>query len=332
VAVLAVAGGLAAPATGSAAPVRIASGELDALVVHENIAYAVVEQDRQVRPLALVRTSGRSAGRATRFGDRGAEFADLAVGDEGVVVSWGRAASGGELWFAGPVADLERFDYFGQGTGPGRLALDGRRRLLAGPDQAGDAVLVGVEGGAPPVRLRLTANGPHERHYPQDIAMLGGTPLVLDQGQRRSRSALYVHGARAPRRPVVSVRGVQGLPGTIAVTGSTIRVAFMRGGSAYLASAAADPDARWRVRRLGGPGGGEGAPAVTPAGQVLYAQGGFGGQDVYLHAGSRARRLTATAQREDDVALAAGGARLFGGWTRIDRRTRRTDALVQRLR
>ncbi len=322
-----------APAAHAAAPVRVGPGPLSALAAQGSTAYAVIERDDDARPLGLVRTTGRRAGATVAFGGPGAEFPDLAAGPDGVVVAWGRRISAGQEWLTAPAGALGDALVVGVGTGPARLALAGERRLVAGPDAVGDAVLASRAPGAEAEMQQLSATGPYQRHLPLVAATVGGSPLVLDSAQEPGRSSLRVLGDRAPLAPVARVNRLQTFRGTLAVSGSTLRVAYMLGGRAYLATAAADPGARWRVRRLAGPGAGAGTAAVVPGGAVLYTQRGSGGHDLYLATGSRSRRLARTATDEEEVHLAAGAGRaLFAGWTRRDRRAKRTDAIVQRVR
>jgi hypothetical protein len=169
---------------------------------------------------------------------------------------------------------------------------------------------------------------------PLDIAVgPDDQPLVLDLTQTRRRTELRVEGTGAPSRALVSDRGVHHTRGSIAVSGRTIRVAYLHKGQAHLATASATRGARWRVRRLPGPGGGVGTAAVTDAGQVLYAQAGAGRSDVYFWDGRRSRRITSTTTDERDVMLArARNGRVYAGWTQVSLRTDREDAMIQRVR
>jgi hypothetical protein len=317
-----------APRAGAAqggGPVVLGAGSLGALTARGNTAYAVLEP-AEFR-ITLVRSNGRTATRAVRFGGTRAEFPDIAAGPGGIVAAWGGRASGGQQWFAASTERLRRDQHLGFATAPPKVAVSGSDWLFAGTDFKGDITLVRSGQGDNASHQALTSSGPFERHRALDLDVHEGNPLVLDLVQTRSTSVLQVVGG--PTAPVVRRGRLETIEGTLAVDGDTVRVAYIRGGRAYLATADIADGARWRTRRLGGPGRGAGQAAVVAGGQVLYTQRGRGGQDVYYFDGRRVRRLTNTTAGEEEPMLAADGNRVFAAWTEGGRRTR---AILRRLR
>jgi hypothetical protein len=142
-------------------------------------------------------------------------------------------------------------------------------------------------------------------------------------------------GEDVPRAPVLTIRERVDLEGSIAADADRIYVAFRRGAVAYLAIAARRPGARWSIRRLPGPGGGNGAPAVARSGGYTFVAYGQGARrrDIYLaRIGASSTRLThLTSHRRDDtrpqIAPAPGG-QVFVGWTRERRGARTGIALL----
>ena len=334
VSMAAVAAALTVPAAADGAT-RLGGGPLHALSADETTAVAVVESGQYDKPLRLVRSTGGRARSPVDFGDVGAEMVDLAYDPDGMVVTWGRPLSTGERWHLAPITDLAGYREVGQGAGHARVAIAGDTRWLTGPDRFSDAGLIAVTAdlnGQP--ATKLSENGPYTAHMPLDIAIgPDDEPMVLDLTQTRARTELRVEGTSAPTRALVSDRGVHHSRGTIAVTGRTIRVAYLHKGRAHLATASTSRGARWRVRALPGPGGGVGMAAVTDAGEVLYAQSGAGGSDVYFWDGRRSRRITSTSTDEQDVMLArASNGRVYAGWTQVSLRTDRENAMIQRVR
>jgi hypothetical protein len=275
---------LAVPAAAEAAPVAIGNGPLLALAVHDGVGYAVIERDSASKPLALVRSSGRGAGRAMPFGAPGAEYVDVAAGPGGVEVAWSRPVSSAFEYFVAPAGDPADVSVKGLGTGPPQL--DGG--LLAHPDPAGD-VAVGDE--------RLTTDAPEHRHLPLDAA----DGLILDLDQQRTSTQLRLLGPDAPARPILSVGRLADVEATLAVAQGRAYVAYAIDGRAFLASASGDG---WSTRRIAS--GISGRPAVARAGgqtHVAYARNGA----VYL-GGTRLGP-------GGSPLLAADGTRLLAGWT-----------------
>ena len=159
---------------------------------------------------------------------------------------------------------------------------------------------------------------------------------MLDLAQRRLASTLRVLGPDAPAAPVLVSGDREDLEGSLAVDAGRLYVGFLRHARAYLAGARLAPDAPWSVRRLPGPGGGEGAPAVARSGgrtYVAYAQGSRR-RDVYLaRIDDRTRVTHLTADPRDDtrpMIAPAGDGRVFVGWTRERRGAKTGTALLVR--
>jgi hypothetical protein len=281
---------LAAPA-GAATPVSVGSGPggLLALGARDGVAYAVLGNASTAKPFVLVRSPGAPR---VAFGQPGAANPDVDAGAAGVFVTWTRPISSAfELNLAGP-DDLAHPQAVADGTGPPQVDAQGSAPQLAYTDEAGD-VVYGTR--------TLTADAPDHRHLPLDAA----DGLVLDLDQRRGGTRLRVLGDGAPTQPIVSLRGVEGLEGSLAADAGHAYVAFSRNGRVFLATAARSPQARWSVRMLAAGTAGRPAIARTPAHTyVAYARGGAVRLDGRtLGPGSR-------------PLLAADGSRVVIGWTR----------------
>ncbi len=214
----------------------------------------------------------------------------------------------------------------GKGTGPAQLANIDGRPLLAYPDRLGNAA---TSEGA------LTADAPDVRHLPLDLAG-DTTPLVLDLAQTRRTSLVRVLGADAPRAPVLSLARREDVEGTLVVDDGTLYVGLLRGARAFLYSAPLRPDARWSVRRLPGPGGGAGAPAVARVDGTTYVAYGQGARrrDIYLAKVGNTTRVThLTDDPLDDsrplIATTDQGD-VYVGWTRERRGAETGTALLMK--
>jgi hypothetical protein len=287
---------LAVPAPArAAAPIAVGHGPggLLALAAQDGTAYAVIGRAGAARPLALVRSTGRSAGRAVPFGIAGAENVDAAAGPDGVQVAWSRVVSSAFELSVTPARDPLRSTVVGRGTGPPQLDA-GEPTALAYPDQVGDAVL-GLQ--------TLTADAPVHRHVPLDAE----AGLVLDLDQQRGETQLRLLGPGAPARPAVTVPRLTDLDASLAVVAGRVYVAFAISGRAFLARAPLQSCASWRLERVAT--GVTGRPAVARhAGRtyVAYAKRGT----IYLQ-GTRIGK-------GNRPYLAAGGRVLFAGWTHRD--------------
>ena len=181
----------------------------------------------------------------------------------------------------------------------------------------------------------LTSDGLEHRHLPLDVAAVDGTPLILDMAQGADASTLRVLGEDVPEAPVLTIGERADLEGSIAADAERIYVGFLRGAVAYLAIAERRPGARWSIRRLPGPGGGEGAPAVARSGGYTFVAYGQGARrrDIYLaRIGASSTRLThLTSHPRDDtrpqIAPAEDG-QVFVGWTRERRGAETGTALL----
>jgi len=334
----------------SAAPAQAAvslggrPGGLEALAVSGAAAYGVVDSGDANAPFALVRSDGASAGTPLSFGERGAEFPDLAGGPgDSLVASWGRPLSNGDGYVVAgaptaPGAAFGAVQPLANGTGPGRLALDATGTpVLAFPDGDGNTTL--VRGG---VGERLTATAPEERHLPLDVAVgADGGAFVLELVQTRTRSELRLLGPGAPAAPVASIGALREIRASVAIDGRRAYVAFGLDGRARLAIAALEPGAAWWSRRLPGRGGASGAPAVLrSAGStfVAYTQRQLHGRgDVFLAsegpAALRVRRLTRTrADERVPFAAAGAGGELYVGWSRGRALHGPASAVLERVR
>jgi hypothetical protein len=335
--------GVAAPAH-AAVSLGGTPGGLEALAVSGGAAYAIVDSADASAPFALVRSDGASAGAPRRFGERDAEFPDLASGPgESLVASWGQSLSNGDRYVVAgaptvPGAAFGAAQPLANGTGPGRLALDAAGTpVLALPDGDGNTTLVRAG-----VAERLTATAPEERHLPLDVAVgADGGAFVLELVQTRTRSELRLLGPGAPAAPVVSIGALRDMRATLAVDGGRAYVAFALDGRARLAIAALDPGAAWWNRRLPGRGGASGAPAVLRSGGstlVAYTQRQRHGRgDVFLATEGpdpvRVRRLTRThADEREPYAAAGAGGQLYVGWSRGRALHGPAKAVLQRLR
>ncbi len=174
----------------------------------------------------------------------------------------------------------------------------------------------------------LTSDGLEHRHLPLDVAAVDGEPLILDMAQGADASTLRVLGEDAPDGAGAHGFGERAdLEGSIAADADRIYVGFLRGAVAYLATAERRPGARWSIRRLPGPGGGEGAPAVARSGGYTFVAYGQGARrrDIYLaRIGASSTRLThLTSHPRDDTRPQIAPARRRAGVRRLDARTAR---------
>lgn len=292
---------LACAAPASASALRAGPGTAQGLTVTGGSAYAILATDERNGPFTLVRSDGDTITTSRRFGTGDSIFPDVAASRSGrVQVLWGRSISAGQSYLVASLSGEE--SPLGSGTGPGRLLVGEDGPEVAYPDRDGNAALAGRP---------LTFDGPFRRHLPLDAE----EGYVLDMAQTRQVTELRVLGEDAPRQAVAVAGGRRTLAGTLTVAGGRIHVAYMRRGRAYLATAAAERDARWSVTRLPGPGGGNGAAAVTRSrGRtvVAYAQAG----EIYVHDG-RLRRLTFTRAGDADALVAADpdSGELYVAWT-----------------
>jgi hypothetical protein len=264
----------------AATPVVVGHGPLLALAAHDGVGYAVVERESTTAPFALVRSTGKGAGRAMPFGGPGAENVDVAATPAGVEVAWSRPVSSSFEFFVARASDLGDPATPGLGTGPPQLAGD----ALAYPDRTGDAML----GDRP-----LTADAPEHRHLPLDAA----GELVLDLDQQRTSTQLRLLGPGAPAKAILSVGRLADVDASLSVTGGVATVAFTVDGRTFLATERQDG---WTTRRIAT--GTSGRPAVAGR-HVAYARDGA----VYL---DRTRLGSGGAPQ-----LAADGSRLYAGWT-----------------
>ncbi|WP_028061699.1 hypothetical protein [Candidatus Solirubrobacter pratensis] len=279
---------LAVPAAAdAAAPVKVGDGPLLGLAARGGAAFVVFERDSASTPLALVRSSGSSAGRPAAFGGPGAENVDMAAGAEGVRIAWSRTISSAFEYFVAPAQRLADPESAGFGTGPPQLDAAGE---LAYPDRVGNATLAGRP---------LTDDAPEHRHLPLDAA--GG--LVLDLDQQRTHTELRLLGG--PSRPILSVSRLADVEASLAISGHTAYVAYAIGGSTLLATQRGDG---WTTRRIAS--GTSGRPAVARAGSttyVAYARNGavrLGGARIAAGGGPL---------------LATDGTRVFAGYTHAGR-------------
>jgi hypothetical protein len=298
---------LAAPAQGAS---RLADdARVRALASADGRAYAVVDSGDADAPFRLLRSAGGAPTPVATFGRPGAEFADIAAGWAGrVLVAFGLAVSGGEALHAGPPAAVAELAV---ATGPGKLVVTESGARLAFPDRVGDLGFASLETGG---TWTASDDAPASRH----LALDADGPYVLDQVQGRSRTRLRVVGAGAPHGPLLDLRARRHLPGSIAVDGKLVAVAYLRNGRVYLAASRGDA---WTLRRIarGGP------PAVAiHEGNVRVAYEREG--EIMLWDGERTRQLSAPAG-VDHGPSAAGP---YVAWTR-DWDGERT-ALIQRIR
>jgi hypothetical protein len=320
----------AAPAH-AATPVNLGTGPggLLALDAANGTAYAVVGRNG-ARPFTLLRSSGRARSTLGTFGEPTSRDPDVVARPDGATVVWARAISGGMEYSLASLANgrLGRAEVVASGTGPPRLALIGGLPVIARPDTFGDVAL-GAE--------TLTGDGIERRHLPLDTTTVGDDTLVLDLAQAPSSATLTVMGSGAPRAPVLRLNRRRDLEGTITADRDRIYVAFRNRGTAYLATAARRPDARWRIEPLPGPGGGAGAPAIARSGGatfVAYSQG-RPRRDVFVaRVKAGTRRLTRLTIHPDDdsrprIAPAPNG-QVFVGWTRERRNAASGTALLVR--
>lgn len=331
-------GALVAPVADAVAAPLVLPGGADGvlgLASSGNRAYAITGSTSAARPFTLVRISGRKARSLGRFGVPEGLFPDVAAAGGRVVVSWARPAGAGVILESATSqgGGLGSKRTLGGATGPGRLALDGTRPLLAVPDRQGDAAV--LDRGA---IAGLTATAPEERHLPLDLALDGGRPVVLDLVQTRDASRLQVVGEGVPRAALVTAPRLRFLEGTLAVDAGRTSVAYLASGRAVLATPAAGG---WERRVLPGPGGGKGAPAVVRTGGrtlVIYSQRAGGAGELYVAtlAGTGATRVRRLTRDPADDALpfaaAAPGGGAFVGWSRSARGGRPASALVERIR
>lgn len=268
-----------AAARGSA-PVVVGHGAMLALAAHDGVGYAVLERDSAADPFALVRSTGKGAGKAVPFGGPGAENVDVASTPGGVEIAWSRPVSSAFQFFVARATDLGDPETPGLGTGPPQLAGD----AIAYPDRTGNAVL----GDAP-----LTADAPEHRHLPLDA----NGDLVLDLDQQRTSTQLRLLGPGAPAKAILSVGRLADVEASLSVTGGVATVAYALDGRTFLARERQDG---WTTRRIAT--GTSGRPAVAGS-HIAYARNGA----VYL---DKTRLGSGGAPQ-----LAADGARLYAGWT-----------------
>jgi hypothetical protein len=153
--------------------------------------------------------------------------------------------------------------------------------------------------------------------------------------QGADASTLRVLGEDVPEAPLLRIGEREDLEGSIAADADRIYVGFLRNAVAYFATAERRPGARWRIRRLPGPGGGEGAPAVARSGGFTFVAYGQGARrrDIYLAriGASRTRLTHLTSHPRDDtrpqIAPAEDG-QVFVGWTRERRGAETGTALL----
>ena len=342
-AALAAAALLAAPAA-AAADARLpgASGGLVALAAGPGTAYAVVATRARAKPFGLVRSDGSGARRIGAFGVPGADYADVAAGAAGPVVTFSRPTSDGYAYESAAVTagGFGAAAVLGEGTGPAVLGVDGALRVAVFPDDDGDAA-ISVHGPSGQTSVTaLTGTGPALRHTPLDAVVEGGRALVLDRVQSRSRSELRVLGPTAPDAPVAavaSVCGVRPLEASIARGDERLYVAYRDGARRLvLASAARHAGARWSHRRLRVRGPLNGAPAVARVGRrtvVATSQQIRGRYRIFLTTVGPSGALLDPLTRSggsDLAPLAATGPddRIYLAWThRPSGRARRTAVL-----
>lgn len=324
--------GLAGAAPASAAtPVVLGKGPggLLALDAADGSAYAVIGRSDAQRPFGLLRSSGRGAGSTSAFGAVSGRDPDLLAFPGGIAVTWARVVTSGMEYSTAPVTrqGVGAPELLGSGTGPPKLGFASGRLEIARPDAAGNVALG---------ERTLTSDAPDLRHLPLDVAATTtGAVLVLDLAQRQAASTLRVLGPpEAPTAPIVATNDLEDLEGSLAIDGNRVYVGFLRNARAYLATATLAPDARWSVRRLPGPGGGEGAPAVARAGgrtYVAYAQGARR-RDIYLARIDQHTRVTHLSDDpRDDTRpkiAASGDGTVFVGWTRERRGAKTGTALL----
>lgn len=344
--ILAVAAAVPAPAQ---AAVRLGPhANAHALTATRGSALAIVDSRRIHEPFALVRSTGSTRTGLGRFGERRAEFPDLASDAAGrVVVGYGVPISGGAALTIAPLQRTGLGDPLPElvATGPARLALGAAGTLVAYPDEEGNVALATLErrsGRRPAPRPGyepLTASGPERRHLPLGVVAAEAGALVLDLAQERGRSELRVLGPHAPAAAVLSVRGVRHIPARIAASGDRVAVGYLVGGRAYLAVSRAGGS--WSRRRLRGAGGGAGAPApMFAAGELLVAYtqrvrraGAPPQREVYLFRARGTRRLTTTRGDEREPLAAAGpDGRAYVAWTRREPRQGAKSAFLERVR
>jgi hypothetical protein len=329
---LATAALLAAPGAAGAADLPGASGGLVALAAGPGGAYAVVSTGARAKPFRLVRSDGRGATSLGAFGAPGADYADVAAGAAGPLTVFARPTTSGYAYESSGFGASERL---GEGTGPPVLALDGTARIVAYPDDDGDAAL-SRDGST----TTLTRTGPALRTTPLDAVVSGGSPLVLARVQSRTRSQLRVLGRGAPARPVASVPGMRALEASITRDAERIYVAYRDGARRLvLATAAPGTGARWSRRRLRVRGTLNGAPAVARVGlRTLIATSQRVGRRYRIFltsvgpAGAFLDPLTRSGG-SDLAPLAATGSddHLYVGWTHRPRGRARRAAVLRRV-
>ena len=342
-AALAAAALLAAPAA-AAADARLpgARGGLVALAAGPGTAYAVVATRARAKPFGLVRSDGSGAKRFGAFGVQGADYADVAAGAAGPVVTFSRPTSNGYAYesAAATAAGFGAAAVLGEGTGPAVLGLDGASRVAIFPDDDGDAAISVRRASGESSVLALTATGPALRHTPLDAVVAGGRALVLDRVQSRRRSELRMLGPDAPVAAVVSARGIRPLEASIALDGERVYVAYRDGARRLvLASAAPHAGARWSHRRLRVRGPLNGAPAVARVGLrtvVATSQRIRGRYRIFLTtvgpAGAFLDPLTRSGG-SDLAPLAATGPddRIYVAWTHRSSGHARRTAVLRRV-
>jgi hypothetical protein len=323
----------AAPAGATEVTLGEGRGGLLALDAAGGRATAVVGNRSAARPFSLVTSDGRSRRRGAQFGTAGGEGAQLAAWDGGVELGWSRIVNAGIEYSVASLrgGTVGPATIIGKGTGPLQLAVVAGRLAPAWADTVGNVALAGTT---------LTSDAPDVRHLPIDVALApeAQAPLVLDLAQRESATEVRVLGEGAPEAPVLSLARLEDIDASLLIDGDTLYVGFMRAARAFLATAPLRPDATWSVRRMPGPGGGAGAPAVARAGGVTYVAYGQGSRrrDIYLArvAGSvRVEHLTDDPLDDSRPLIASSDdGSLFVGWTREHRGAETGTALLIRYR